>query len=335
MSDTTEPEATPSGHHRALGIEKSSPGRTAVPRGLARIVRRDPENFAERLTLYAVRALAGESWDWAERWRRENPSGSPVRLEDETRKHSARVARLDGAVSGCPLYVALVPAYTAVLFQQVRMVQRIAALNGRDPRAPRMAAESLALRDIYPTVDAAEEALEKLPEDLPERAGEFRGVRTWVELVRKILVLIGLLAPPEEGRAKPSFLRKVGNLALGGGVWIMTWVIPGLFMVLMSWTCESSTRKLGARAVEFYSDLTPAEREAAKPGELEVEHDRGHHLRAAVRWVLAALAVAIPMGLLLLAAIEQKAGHRVIWLSVVGSLTALALVAGLASMSRR
>lgn len=329
--------------HAALGIEEESAGRTAVPRGLMRIIRRDPEHFAERITLYAVGTLAQESWDWAERWRRENPGASPVALEEDTRRHSARVSRLDGAISGCPLYIALVPAYIAVLFQQVRMVQRIAALNGRDPRAPRMAAESLALRDLYPSVEAAEEVLEELPEELPEpehrgmreRFRERRALATWFELVKKILTLIGLLAPPDPGQAEPSLPRKIGNYAVGGVVWILTWVIPGLFMVLMSWQCESSTRKLGARAVEFYSDLTPAEREAAKPGKLRVRHDRGHYLRAAVRWVLIALAVAIPMGLLLLAAIEQKEGHRVIWLSALGSITALALVGGLAAVSRR
>jgi hypothetical protein len=330
----TEPGTAHDGRE-ALGIDPESGGRLAVPRSLMSIIRRDPEHFAERVTLYAVGTLAQESWDWAERWRRERPGASPVLLEEETRSHSARVARLDGAVSGCPLYVALVPAYVAVLFQQVRMVQRIAALNGRDPRAPRMAAESLALRDLYPTVEAAEQALEELPDDLPTGHSWRIGLRAWYEIVRKILVLIGLLAPPEEDEERPGFWRQAGNWVAGGGVWVVTWVIPGLFMVLMSWQCESSTRKLGARAVEFYSDLTPAEREAAKPGELQVAHDRGHYLRAGVRWVLIALAVAIPMGLLLLAAIEQHEGNRVLWLSVLGSGTALALVGGLAAISRR
>jgi hypothetical protein len=47
----------------------------------------------------------------------------------------------------------------SVLWEQARMVMRIAALNNRDPREPAFAAELLALRGLYDTPDAAQNGL--------------------------------------------------------------------------------------------------------------------------------------------------------------------------------
>ena len=332
---STATEPAPKVGHESLGAD----GRLAVPRGLISVIRRDPEHFAERLILYAVGALGQESWDWAERMRSEHPRMSTGAEAERVRLQSARVARLDGAVAGCPLYIALVPAYVAVLYQQVRMIGRIAALEGRDPRQPGMAAEILALRGVYGTTEQAGAALAELPPELPDdRASSswrerFSAWRTWVELVRRVLVLIGLLAPPEEG-PKAHILRRIGNAILGGAVWMLTWVVPGAFMVLMSWVCESSTRKLGARAQEYYGS-DPSQRDDARPGKWRVRPDEGSLFRKLVRGALLALAIAIPLGLLFAAAVEQHQGQRVIWLSLLGALTALALVAGLAASSRR
>jgi hypothetical protein len=112
-------------------------------------------------------------------------------------------------------------------------------------------------------------------------------------------------------------------------------VIPGAFMVVMSWACESSTRKLGALAQEFYSGPITPERERERPGRWKVRPDEGSLLRKIVRIALLGLAIAVPMVFLFLAAVEQHQGHRLIWLSVVGGITALALVAGLVASSRR
>jgi hypothetical protein len=317
----------------ALGAD----GHLAVPRGLFRVIRRDPEHLAERLILYAVGALGEESRQWAERRRLERPKASTLDGVAEVRLKSARVARVDGAIAGCPLYIALVPAYIAVLYQQVRMVGRIAALEGRDPRDPGMAAEVLAMRDVYPTPQAAAAALEKLPPELPERSGRSSWrtrLRTWVELVRRVLVLVGLLSPPKQG-PRASVWKRIANAVIGGAIWISTWVIPGAFMVVMSWACESSTRSLGARAQEFYGRSEAAERQQERPGRWRVRPDEGSLLRKLVRIVLLALAIGIPIWLLFAASVEQHQGNRNIWLAVLGTITALALVAGLVVSSRR
>ena len=46
---------------------------------------------------------------------------------------SAHVARIDGAISGTPFFIALVPGYLTYLQQEMRMTLRTAALYDRDP----------------------------------------------------------------------------------------------------------------------------------------------------------------------------------------------------------
>ena len=69
---------------------------------------------------------------------------------------------VQGAISGTPFLIALIPAYVAVLWKQARLLMRIAALHGRDPGTRQMAAEILALRRIYNSVDQARAAPDAL-----------------------------------------------------------------------------------------------------------------------------------------------------------------------------
>ena len=55
-------------------------------------------------------------------------------IAEELRTQSAQVARIDGAITGTPFLIALVPGYLGYLWQEGRMVLRTAALYGRDPR---------------------------------------------------------------------------------------------------------------------------------------------------------------------------------------------------------
>jgi hypothetical protein len=63
---------------------------------------------------------------------------------------------------GHPFLIALIPAYVAVLCERARLLMRIAALHGRDPGPRQMAAEILALRRIYSSVDRARATLDAL-----------------------------------------------------------------------------------------------------------------------------------------------------------------------------
>ena len=87
------------------------------------------------------------------------PDTPVAKIAEELRTQSAHVARIDGAISGTPFFIALVPGYLTYLQQEMRMTLRTAALYGRDPRSLRTSAEMLALRGVHPDVEAAEAAL--------------------------------------------------------------------------------------------------------------------------------------------------------------------------------
>ena len=78
-------------------------------RQLGRIAYRDPEHVAERLTLYSARNLGEPSLDWAHRVREARPEVSRAVIAEELRTQTAQVARIDGAVSGTPFLIALIP----------------------------------------------------------------------------------------------------------------------------------------------------------------------------------------------------------------------------------
>jgi hypothetical protein len=312
--------------------------RLGVPRRLVRVVRRDPEHVAERLAIYAVNSHGQDSWDWAQRKRRERPNTPTSVLVEELRLRTARLARIDGAISGTPSFIALVPAYVAVLWEQARMVLRIAALEGRDPRDPEMVAEFLALRGVYPTAREAADAVAGIPPEPPKRT-ERRPLNvwfsSWFELVQRMLVLAGFVGPPVQGAAPPSKLSRARAVAIGAAIWVVTWVVPGALMVLMSWTCESATRKLGTRAVELYGDPDLADRESAQPSRFKLSGDRGSQGRAVVRILLIAVAVVVPLLFLFFAAVQQHQHHRVVWFSILAGLSGIVLVIGLSASMRR
>jgi hypothetical protein len=121
-------------------------------------VRRDPEHLPERLALFAVQRLGEPSRLWA---REALADGAdPGVVATQLRHQSGRVARIDGAISGTPFFLALLPGYLGYLWQEAMMVLRTAALYGHHPGALRTGAEMLALRGIHPTVEAARAAIE-------------------------------------------------------------------------------------------------------------------------------------------------------------------------------
>ena len=71
-------------------------------------------------------------------------------IAEELRTQTAQVARIDGAVSGTPFLIALIPGYLSYLREEGRMVLRTAALYGRDPRELETSAEVLVLRGVHP-----------------------------------------------------------------------------------------------------------------------------------------------------------------------------------------
>jgi hypothetical protein len=304
-------------------------------RELVRIVYRDPEHVAERLTLYAADRYGDVSREWAQSVRSARPDIPRAVIAEELRTHSAQVARIDGAISGTPFFIALVPGYLTYLLQETRMTLRTAALYDRDARSLRTAAEGLALRAVHSSVESAQAALIKVKDNpMPGRPEQRRSLRTWVHSVYLLLVFGGFMSPSSakpKGGARDR-IRAGFGLLLATVIWLTTWVLPVTFMIVMAWGCETHTRQLGRRALVFYDGEEESIRAAVAVADRR--RDQGHDTRAILRAIALFLSVAIPIGFIAYVDHVRKT-VGVNWLGALGAVVALSMVIATAVISSR
>ena len=158
----------------------------------------------------------------------------------ELRHQSATVARIDGAITGTPFFIAIVPGYLGYLPDSDDGALRTAALYDRDPRQLTTAAETLSLRGVRPSPEAALAALEAvLAKPLPDKPPRRRTLRNWVQSIRMLLVFGGFLSPPNQRSqiGRQAKLLTVAGLLLATIVFVITWVFPVTFIVAMAWGC--------------------------------------------------------------------------------------------------
>jgi hypothetical protein len=309
--------------------------RLSSARRLARIAYRDPEHLPERITLSGAQELGEPSLQWASRVQRERPDVARGVIAEEVRIQTARVARIDGAVSGTPFLIALVPGYLAYLFQEGVMDRRMAALYGRDPRDLETSARILVLRGVHPTAEAARAALLKVGDDpFPEKPTTRRPLRLWVHSLYTMLVFGGFLDPPsDDERDKYAGWRLKAALGflIGAAIWVTTWVLPVTFMIAMAWGCESHARSLGRRTMRFYGGESAI---AEAEGDDQGVEDRGRTRRQVVGGTLFVLSIAIPIAFIAYANhVSQSTG--VSWLGALGALVAVSLVIAVTVIARR
>ncbi len=318
----------------APGLGARLRGAASVPSELVRLAVRDPEHAGERMVSFAVDRLDDVTKAWAAA---HEPLSEAERhaLARQQATATAKIARVDGAIAGTPFFIALVPAYIAYLWQEVRMMLRVAALYGRDPTDPHVAAELLVLRGVRPTVEEAEAAISRVrAEPLPPPPERRRPLRTWYRSVKRILVLAGFL-PPDEPRDGPPTVRdrllSLVKLAVTGVIYLATWVFPVSFMIVMSYGCERDARTMGRRTLEFYGGTEAVEAAVAR-ADARTDSDRSR--RETVRTVLLSVSVLGSLGLLALAVIDQR--RHIIGLPVgLASIVGLALVLTLAGLAAR
>ena len=165
-------------------------------------------------------------------------------------------------MSGTPLFIALVPAYVSVLWQQAHDVAdcRPGGLRPAYVRARRRTAGDLG---AYPDVDAANDGLSGLMAPArSEQGGQARGDRRMEgvgRLVHQILILAGFIDPPDERRQvrRAVELRRYLGYAVGIGIWALTWIVPVTFMLMMAFSCESRTKKIFDKAIQRYDTGEP------------------------------------------------------------------------------
>jgi hypothetical protein len=276
------------------------------------------------MTLFASRRLADSCRDWAIKTRQSDADSDVRQIAEGLGTQAARIARIEGAVAGTPFYIALIPGYLNYLWQEIRMTLRLAALYGRDPGALSTAAEVLALRGIYPNVEAAQAGLlEVQAAKLPPKPERRRSPRIWMRSARRVMVFGGFLSPasgtPRQGVW--SWARDAAGLLAGAALWAVTWIFPITFMIAMAWGCHSHSRRLFRSALGYYAgeDVTaPSARERARA----VRH---HTRREVAHGTVLSLSILAPIGFLAYATyVRNHVGINAI--SGLGLLVALSLV---------
>lgn len=304
----------------------------SLPKELWRAIRRDPEHLPERLVALAHSRLSSPANEWGKRTRAANPDRTAAELAADLRPRVERFARINGALSGTPFLIALVPAYVSVLWHEARMVMCIAALNGRDPREAEFAGELLALRGLYETPDEAMEALAALERGDAKPSGEQVGrLRTWAQLVYRVLVLAGFMSAKAADAERPSRVRMAFSVFASGVVYVITCVMPVTFMILMSWSCEKDARTMGDRAAAYYGDEVLRAKGKWSLKALS-RRERDDSRLATLRGALVVLSLAIPFALIVLTVAHPVKGSAAYALS---GLFGLAIVLALGARAAR
>ena len=224
------------------------------------------------------------------------PDTPVAKIAEELRTHSAHVARIDGAISGTPFFIALVPGYLTYLQQEMRMTLRTAALYGRDPRSLRTVGGDARAARRTPRCrgGGGRAGLRSATRESPIGPSTRRSWRTWVHSVYLLLIFGGFMSPSvaEEDKGMLGKVRAVFGVLLGVGIWVMTWVLPLTFMIAMAWGCETHARQLGRRTLLYYDGEADNVLEAIKAADQRSDH--GHDKRAILRSVALFLSVADP-----------------------------------------
>jgi hypothetical protein len=300
-----------------------------VPGVLVRLALYDPAHIPERLTIYSVDKQADSARSWAQRAREAEPETPVALLADVQRRRTVGTARIDGAIAGTPFFIALVPAYIAFLRQEVRFHLRVAALYGEDPADPGIAADFLVLRGVHKDTEKALAELDVVRANPLPPHRQRTPLKSWYRAVVSILILAGFMqAPDENGPTQLTVGQKVLQVVrfvVAGAIWILTWVVPVTFMIVMSWACESDARRFGQRVMTRYADedaditvaMARADRKAG-----------GNRAVTVARGALVVLSVALPLALIASTVLAGTGPLGVDLPKAAGALAALALVIG-------
>ena len=221
-----------------------------LARTLLRIVLRDPGHLPENLAEFSLKMLGPGVPGYVTGLRQRNQDADMQELERMIAQQGVRETSREGGFVGGPFILFVPVAFVAALLAQIKMLLRMAALTGRDPRAPQRAAELLVIMGVYQDVARAAAALRALP---ATEAGEVRKhsvVYATVDLVRRMAKLLGLISPA--ALTPVSRLIRVGRWLLLGVALIIGIVAPLIWLPYLSMSYYRSTVELAERVSAFY-----------------------------------------------------------------------------------
>jgi hypothetical protein len=202
-----------------------------LPPDLIPRLRADPIHAPEAIALAAgdVHGPAAARWVGDLRARYDI---SDEALAKQAKARHAALARFEGAATGVGGLVTLLPDLVALLWIQSRLVFYVAAAYGHDPTDPMRPAELLVLRNLYATPAAARAALDGEGQLLAHAMLDksLRGTRQDAALVTNLL----------------RFAGKRTAKSLAGRA------IPGLAVIVNSFSNERDTRALADKTIAFY-----------------------------------------------------------------------------------
>ena len=126
-------------------------------------------------------------------------------------------------------------------------------------------------------------------------------------------------------------LRAV-SFVVAGVIWVLTWVVPITFMIVMSWACESDARRFGQRVMTRYAD------DDADIAVAIARADRRAGSNRAVtfaRGAIVVLSVALPLALIASTVLAGSGPLGVQLPEAAAALLALALVIGVSAAAIR
>jgi hypothetical protein len=268
---------------------------------------------------------------WATEITKARPEATREVLAEELRIQSARMARVTGAISGSPFFLAMIPGYLSYLWQEARMWLQIAALYGRDPAALRTSAELLSLLGVHPTVDAAEASLAAVHQKPAQKPQRRRSPRVWIWGIKRALVLGGFMSI--HALERPAGTRDRAIAIARTTAWIVTfaitWAVPLLGVVAMAWACEHHTRQLGHSGRSYYIGATEHAEAATTLPVTGSKRSRSKRERARVALVTGALGLVV-----VIFAFASQRSQSFFGLNWFG-LAAVLVVAALVILARR
>ncbi|MCF3106146.1 hypothetical protein IPZ58_31925 [Streptomyces roseoverticillatus] len=232
---------------------ESRPARTAgsatvEAQALLPMIWADPQHMPEQLAFFAVRRFGPRAAASVARRRQRRPAAGDDELRREAVTHGTHMTIADGAVLGGPFIVLMPVSFVAALLSQARMVLELAVLAGQDPRSEQRVADLLVLQDVYPSTEAAAEALSAVDRRPPGGRGRIPRRTRWSLIVRMAAIL-GLVG----GGGKQSTFQRVVSSAPIVVLFLVGMVLPLIWVPALAVIYRKNTLRLGVKAVQYYT----------------------------------------------------------------------------------